>query len=55
LIEAFRKMAQDPDFIKACENRALAIDMKYGDEYAAFFKEQVGIVGGILKDVAGRQ
>ena len=51
LIDAFKKMAADPDFIKACENRALAIDMKYGDDYAAFFKEQVEIVSEIMATV----
>ncbi len=48
LIDAFKKMAEDPDFIKACESRALAIDMKYGDDYAAFFDEQVKIVSEFL-------
>lgn len=36
LIEAFKKMAADPTFIKGCDDRASVIDMKYGDDYAAF-------------------
>lgn len=40
LIEAFKKMAEMPEFVKACADRATIIDMKYGDEYKAMLKEQ---------------
>jgi len=40
LIEAFKKMAEMPEFVKACNDRASLIDMKYGDEYAAMLAEQ---------------
>ncbi|WP_300521749.1 tripartite tricarboxylate transporter substrate binding protein [Aminiphilus sp.] len=40
LIEAFKKMAEMPEFVKACNDRASIIDMKYGDEYAAMLAEQ---------------
>ncbi|MBO5493706.1 MAG: tripartite tricarboxylate transporter substrate binding protein [Pyramidobacter sp.] len=40
LIEAFKKMAEMPEFKKACADRASIIDMKYGDEYQAMLKKQ---------------
>ncbi len=40
LIEAFKKMAQDPAFIKGCADRASIVDMKYGDEYKAFLENE---------------
>ena len=40
LVNAFRKMAQDPAFIKGCEDRASEIDMKFGDEYKAFLEAE---------------
>ena len=40
LIEAFRKMAVMPEFVKACDDRASIIDMKYGDEYKKMLEEQ---------------
>ncbi len=38
LVEAFKKMAKDPAFIKGCDDRASVIDMKYGDEYKKFLE-----------------
>ncbi len=40
LIEAFEKMAEMPEFKKACADRASIIDMKYGDDYMAMLKKQ---------------
>lgn len=40
LIEAFKKMAEMPEFKKACADRASIIDMKYGDDYMAMLKKQ---------------
>ncbi|MGN0837585.1 MAG: Bug family tripartite tricarboxylate transporter substrate binding protein [Pyramidobacter sp.] len=40
LIDAFKKMAENPDFIKGCADRASIIDMKYGDDYKAMLKNQ---------------
>ncbi len=38
LVDAFKKMAQDPAFIKGCEDRASVVDMKYGDDYMKFLQ-----------------
>jgi tripartite-type tricarboxylate transporter receptor subunit TctC len=40
MIEAFKKMATMPEFIKACEDRASIIDMKYGDDYSKMLHDQ---------------
>lgn len=40
LIAAFKKMAEMPEFVKACNDRATIIDMKFGDDYAKMLKEQ---------------
>jgi len=40
LIKAFQDMAKDPAFLKAANDRALPLDMKYGDEYAKYLQEQ---------------
>ncbi len=40
LIAAFKKMAEMPEFVKACNDRASIIDMKFGDDYAKMLKEQ---------------
>ncbi len=53
LIDAFKKMAQDPAFIKGCEDRASAVDMKYGDAYKAFLVEEEKIFTDIWNEVKG--
>lgn len=53
LIEAFKKMAQDPAFIKGCEDRASAVDMKYGDEYKAFLENEEQVFTEIWEEVKG--
>jgi tripartite-type tricarboxylate transporter receptor subunit TctC len=40
LCQAFEEMAENPDFIKAANDRALPVDIKVGDEYAKYLKEQ---------------
>jgi tripartite-type tricarboxylate transporter receptor subunit TctC len=40
LYDAFEEMAQNPDFVKGCEDRALPIDIKIGDDYAQYLKDQ---------------
>ena len=40
LIEAFKKMAAMPEFVKACNDRATIIDMKYGEDYGKMLQEQ---------------
>lgn len=40
LIKAFQDMAKDPAFLKAAADRALVIDMMYGDEYGKFLLKQ---------------
>jgi len=51
LVEAFRKMAEMPEFVKACNDRASIIDMKFGDEYKAMLEEQETIFKGIWEEV----
>lgn len=51
LIEAFKKMASDPAFIKGCEDRASVVDMKYGDEYRAFLEEEEKVFTEIWEEV----
>ncbi|WP_026368609.1 Bug family tripartite tricarboxylate transporter substrate binding protein [Aminiphilus circumscriptus] len=51
LIEAFKKMAEMPEFVKACNDRASIIDMKYGDEYAAMLAEQETAFKAIWNEV----
>lgn len=40
LINAFKKMAEMPEFIKACADRDTIIDMKYGDDYKKMLETQ---------------
>ena len=51
LIEAFKKMAADPAFIKGCEDRASVVDMKYGDEYRAFLEREEKVFTDIWNEV----
>ena len=51
LIDAFKKMAEDPAFIKGCEDRASAVDMKLGDDYKAFLEEEERIFTEIWNEV----
>jgi tripartite-type tricarboxylate transporter receptor subunit TctC len=40
LCDAFAEMAENPDFIKGCQDRALPIDIKIGDDYVQYLEEQ---------------
>jgi tripartite-type tricarboxylate transporter receptor subunit TctC len=40
LIEAFKKVAEMPEFKKACADRASMIDLKFGDDYAKMLADQ---------------
>ncbi len=40
LIKAFEEMSKNPEFVKAAADRALPVDMKLGDEYGKYLKEQ---------------
>lgn len=40
LLAAFEEMSKDPAFIKGCEDRALPIDIKIGDDYTKYLQEQ---------------
>jgi len=51
LIEAFKKMAKDPEFIKACTDRALPIDMRYGDDYMKFLADEEKLMTDIWNEV----
>jgi tripartite-type tricarboxylate transporter receptor subunit TctC len=53
LIAAFQKMAQDPAFIKACEDRALLIDMRYGDDCMKMLEDEKKIMQTIWDEVKG--
>ena len=51
LINAFRKMGEDPAFAKTAEERALTLDLKYGDDYAAYLEKQEIEFGKIWEEV----
>ena len=51
LIEAFKKMAEDPEFLKGCEDRASVVDMKFGDDYRIFLEEEEKIFTEIWNEV----
>jgi tripartite-type tricarboxylate transporter receptor subunit TctC len=51
LIKAFEEMAKDPAFQKAAVDRALPVDMKYGDEYAKFLKKEEQTFKAIWNEV----
>ncbi len=40
MIKAFRKMAEDPAFKKAAADRALPLDLKYGDAYTDYLQRE---------------
>ena len=40
LIKAFRQMAEDPAFKKAAADRALPLDLKYGDAYTEYLQRE---------------
>ena len=40
LIQAFRKMGENPEFQKTAGERALPLDLKYGDEYTEYLQNQ---------------
>jgi putative tricarboxylic transport membrane protein len=40
LLKAFEEMSKDPEFIKQAENLALPVDIKIGDDYAKYLKDQ---------------
>lgn len=41
IIEALKKMAADPAFIKACNDRATVIEMRYGNDYLDMLRKDV--------------
>ena len=51
LIKAFEEMAKNPDFIKAAADRALALDIKLGDEYGKYLAEQEEVFRKIWEEV----
>jgi tripartite-type tricarboxylate transporter receptor subunit TctC len=51
LIDAFRKMAELPEFKKACEDRASIVDMKFGDDYTKMLTEQEETFTAIWNEV----
>lgn len=51
LIKAFEEMAKDPEFIKAAADQGLPLDIKLGDEYAKYLKEQETIFKQIWEEV----
>lgn len=40
LYKAFEDMGKDPAFVKGCEDRALPVDLKIGDDYKAYLESQ---------------
>lgn len=51
LIKAFEEMSKNPEFVKAAGDRALPIDMKLGDEYGKYLKDQETAFRGIWDEV----
>ena len=51
LIEAFKKMAEMPEFRKACDDRALIVDMKFGDDYQKMLADQEQAYFGIWDEI----
>ena len=51
LIKAFQAMGTDPEFPKTAAERALTLDLKYGDDYAAYLKKQEAAFGQIWEEV----
>ena len=51
LIDAFKKMAADPDFVKGCADRASLIDMRYGDDYTKFLADEEKLMQAIWDEV----
>jgi tripartite-type tricarboxylate transporter receptor subunit TctC len=54
LVNAFKKMAEMPEFKKACDDRASIIDMKFGDDYAKMLAEQEEMFKVIWDEVKGQ-
>ncbi len=51
LTDAFVEMAKDPAFIKGLQDSALPIDIKIGDDYGKYLKEQEAVFKGIWDSV----
>lgn len=51
MIEAFKKMAEMPEFVKACADRASIIDMRFGEEYKKMLEDQEVIFKEIWNEV----
>lgn len=51
LIESFKKMAEMPEFVKACNDRASIIDMQFGEEYGKMLEDQEVVFKEIWNEV----
>ncbi len=51
LLDAFNKLAVDAEFLKACEERAILVDMKVGDAYAKYFADEEAIFRKIWNEI----
>lgn len=51
LYEAFEEMAENSDFVKGANDRALPLDVKVGEEYANYLKEQEEVFTEIWNEV----
>ena len=54
LIQAFRKMGENPEFAKTAAERALPLDLKYGDDYTAYLQQQEKAFRDIWNEVKGQ-
>ncbi len=54
LIKAFKKMGDDPAFLKAAADRALPVDMKLGDAYTDYLQKQEKTFRTIWNEVKGQ-
>lgn len=51
LLKAFEEMGKNPEFLKAAADRALPVDMKIGDDYEKYLKEQETTFKAIWEEV----
>lgn len=54
LINAFEEMSKKDEFLKQAKDRALPVDIKLGDDYAKYLKEQEQIFREIWEEVKGQ-
>lgn len=54
LIKSFEEMGKNPDFQKGCRDLALPVDLKLGDDYKKYLKEQEAEFKKVWDEVKGQ-